>query len=69
MPQLLSIPGGARGIGLALAHGAAELGSDVAVLDILDKPNEAFQDLEKELGVRAGYYRLFDMVPHNVATG
>ncbi|KAK5294190.1 hypothetical protein LTR99_009588 [Exophiala xenobiotica] len=32
------VTGGARGIGLALAHGAAELGSDVAVLDILDKP-------------------------------
>jgi NAD(P)-dependent dehydrogenase (short-subunit alcohol dehydrogenase family) len=53
-----SIPGGARGIGLALAHGAAELGSDVAVLDILDQPNEAFDDLEKDLGVRAKYYRL-----------
>ncbi|KAK5272058.1 hypothetical protein LTR96_001688 [Exophiala xenobiotica] len=51
------VTGGARGIGLALAHGAAELGSDVAVLDILDKPNEAFDDLEKDLGVRAKYYR------------
>ncbi|KAK5555319.1 hypothetical protein LTR46_006949 [Exophiala xenobiotica] len=50
------VTGGARGIGLALAHGAAELGSDVAVLDILDKPNEAFDDLEKDLGVRAKYY-------------
>jgi hypothetical protein len=49
--------GGARGIGLALARGAAELGSDIAVLDALEKPSEAFSDFEKELGVRARYYR------------
>ncbi|KAJ9611158.1 hypothetical protein H2200_004341 [Cladophialophora chaetospira] len=51
------ITGGARGIGLALARGAAELGSNVAVLDVLDKPLEAFYDFEKELGVQARYYR------------
>ncbi|KIW69205.1 hypothetical protein PV04_05096 [Phialophora macrospora] len=51
------VTGGARGIGLALARGAAELGSDIAVLDVLEKPSEAFFDLEKVLGVRARYYR------------
>ncbi|KAL6245956.1 hypothetical protein RBB50_007109 [Rhinocladiella similis] len=51
------VTGGARGIGLALARGTAELGSDVAVLDILEKPSEAFLDFEKDLGVRAKYYR------------
>ncbi|KIX00873.1 uncharacterized protein Z518_09938 [Rhinocladiella mackenziei CBS 650.93] len=51
------VTGGARGIGLALARGAAELGSDVAVLDVLEKPSEAFFELESELGVRAKYYR------------
>ncbi|KIW28052.1 uncharacterized protein PV07_07739 [Cladophialophora immunda] len=51
------VTGGARGIGLALARGAAELGSDVAVLDILEKPSDAFLDFEKELGVTAKYYR------------
>ncbi|EXJ73599.1 uncharacterized protein A1O5_03361 [Cladophialophora psammophila CBS 110553] len=51
------VTGGARGIGLALARGAAELGSDIAVLDILEKPSDAFLDLEKGLGVRAKYYR------------
>ncbi|KIW11439.1 hypothetical protein PV08_10739 [Exophiala spinifera] len=51
------VTGGARGIGLALARGTAELGSDVAVLDILEKPSDAFHDFQKELGVRAKYYR------------
>ncbi|KIW89330.1 uncharacterized protein Z519_10184 [Cladophialophora bantiana CBS 173.52] len=51
------VTGGARGIGLALARGAAELGSDIAVLDILEKPSDAFLDFEKGLGVRAKYYR------------
>lgn len=55
--ELILITGGARGIGLALARGTAELGSDVAVLDILEKPSEAFLDFEKDLGVRAKYYR------------
>lgn len=40
-----------------MARGAAELGSNVAVLDVLEKPSEAFDDLEKELGVQARYYR------------
>ncbi|KAJ9646964.1 hypothetical protein H2204_000656 [Knufia peltigerae] len=51
------VTGGARGIGLALARGTAELGSDVAVLDILEKPSDAFLDFQKDLGVRAKYYR------------
>jgi NAD(P)-dependent dehydrogenase (short-subunit alcohol dehydrogenase family) len=53
----LTATGGARGIGLALARGAAELGSHVAVLDVLEKPNEAFGELERDLGVHAKYYR------------
>lgn len=57
-----SVTGGARGIGLALARGAAELGSDVAVLDVLDKPSEAFFEFEKDLGVKAGYYRCVNCI-------
>lgn len=41
------ITGGARGIGLAIAEAAAEAGSDVAILDVLEKP-------QKNLGK---YYR------------
>jgi hypothetical protein len=32
------------------------LGSDIAVLDVLEQPAEAFADFE-ELGVRARYYQ------------
>lgn len=48
--------GAARGIGLALARGAAELGSDVAILDTLNGPNENLKDWES-LGIRIKYYR------------
>ncbi|KAF9886551.1 hypothetical protein FE257_011323 [Aspergillus nanangensis] len=49
------VTGAARGIGLALARGAGELGSDIAVLDALQEPSE---DLASwGLGVRVGYYR------------
>ena len=57
----LTTAGGARGIGLALARGAAELGSDVAVLDVLEKPSDEFFEFEAELGVRAKYYRYVDI--------
>lgn len=48
--------GAARGIGLGLARGAAELGSDVAILDILEQPAEDLKSWEG-LGVRVKYYR------------
>jgi 3-deoxy-D-arabino-heptulosonate 7-phosphate (DAHP) synthase len=51
---------------LALARGAAELGSDVAVLDVLEKPSEAFSDLEQELGVKARYYRFVPALSYAV---
>ncbi|KAH8819890.1 short chain dehydrogenase [Xylogone sp. PMI_703] len=51
------ITGGARGIGLALARGAVELGSDIAIIDILDEPRDELLELENHLGVRAKYYR------------
>jgi NADPH-dependent 2,4-dienoyl-CoA reductase/sulfur reductase-like enzyme len=54
------ITGGARGIGLALAEAAAEAGSDVAILDVLDQPE---RDL-LQLGVRAKYYRCIALLPY-----
>lgn len=53
MGKTTVITGGARGIGLALAEAAAEAGSNLAILDVLDKPQ---RDLS-ELGVKAEYYR------------
>lgn len=49
--------GGGRGIGLSLARAAAELGSDVAVLDILEKPHDDLLNIAKDFGVRIEYYR------------
>jgi predicted Rossmann-fold nucleotide-binding protein len=54
------ITGGARGIGLALAGAAAEAGSDVAILDVLDQPQ---RDLS-QLGVKAKYYKCVVLVPY-----
>jgi hypothetical protein len=49
--------GGARGLGLAWVRGCAEVGADVAVIDILDAPDPDFELLEKECKVKARYYR------------
>jgi NAD(P)-dependent dehydrogenase (short-subunit alcohol dehydrogenase family) len=46
------ITGGARGIGLEMVKSIAEAGSDVAILDVLQKPQE---DLST-LGVKTKYY-------------
>lgn len=47
------ITGGARGIGLTLVEAAAEAGSNVVVLDVLE---ELLKDFSR-LGVQAQYYR------------
>ncbi|KAI9811868.1 MAG: hypothetical protein M1827_005219 [Pycnora praestabilis] len=41
------ITGGARGIGLAMAQGVVEVGGDVALLDVLDKPHQDLQEMQK----------------------
>ncbi|OAG11151.1 short chain dehydrogenase [Paraphaeosphaeria sporulosa] len=48
------ITGGGRGIGLAIAEAAAEAGSNIAVLDVLDKPHKSIS----KLGVKGKYYRV-----------
>ncbi|OJI99493.1 hypothetical protein ASPVEDRAFT_38902 [Aspergillus versicolor CBS 583.65] len=60
------VTGAARGIGLGLARGAAELGSDVAILDILE-PSEDFKSWEG-LGVRVKYYRTDVTKPDDLTT-
>lgn len=50
--------GGARGIGLTIARGVAELGGDVAILDTLEQPeDESFEDWASDFGVKARYFR------------
>ncbi|KAK2813956.1 hypothetical protein FQN50_000357 [Emmonsiellopsis sp. PD_5] len=52
------VTGGARGLGLAFSWAVAEVGANVAVLDLLDQPHDDFYLLEKELGVKAKLYRV-----------
>ena len=45
--RTIVITGGSRGIGLALAFAVAEVGGNVAIIDILSEPHPHFQELEK----------------------
>lgn len=55
------ITGGARGIGLALAFAVAEVGSNVAILDILEQPHEHFHVLQKDYGIKAKLYKCVNL--------
>ncbi|CAG7986351.1 unnamed protein product [Penicillium salamii] len=50
------VTGGARGCGLAFARGLAEAGANVAVFDVVS-PDDAFNAIEKDCGVRTAFYR------------
>jgi len=54
--------GAGRGIGLALARGAAELGSDIAILDTLESPHEDFIELQNDFGVKVKYYQYVSLL-------
>ena len=51
------VTGGAQGIGLALTKAIAEMGANVAVLDLQEKPLDHFAQLGKETGVKIPYFR------------
>lgn len=51
------ITGGARGIGLAMAVACAEVGSDIAAIDLLETPHDHFKKLENDYGVKVKLYR------------
>jgi hypothetical protein len=46
---------------LAFARGLAEAGANVAVFDVMP-PEEAFNAIEKDCGVRTAYYRYVEIL-------
>lgn len=51
------VTGGAQGIGLALTKAIAEMGGNVAVLDLQRKPSDYFAELAKEFRVKIPYFQ------------
>jgi sorbose reductase len=49
------ITGGGRGIGYAATRAIAEMGGNVAVMDVLSKPVGDFEQLSAEFGVKSLY--------------
>jgi sorbose reductase len=49
------VTGGGRGIGYAVTRAIAEMGGNVAVLDVLPKPVEDFDNLPNEFGTKTSY--------------
>ena len=49
------VTGGGRGIGLAICKAVAQLGGNVAVLDVLPQPSKEFHTLRDEYDIEATY--------------
>jgi NAD(P)-dependent dehydrogenase (short-subunit alcohol dehydrogenase family) len=47
------ITGGARGLGLSMAHGLAKWGVKIALLDVLPEVNTSAETLQREFGVQS----------------
>ena len=55
--RTIVITGGGRGLGLAFGFAVAEVGGNVAIIDLLDKPHDHFRKLETEFGVKVKLYK------------
>jgi sorbose reductase len=51
------VTGGAQGIGFASTRAICELGGNVAVLDVQDKPVEEFAALARDFGVKTHFIK------------
>jgi NAD(P)-dependent dehydrogenase (short-subunit alcohol dehydrogenase family) len=51
--QVAVITGGARGLGLSMAHGLARWGVKIALLDVLPEVNTSAENLQHEFGVQS----------------
>lgn len=50
------VTGGAQGIGLTVTAAIAEMGGNVAVIDLQEKPSVDLDSLAKQFGVKIGYF-------------
>ncbi|KAM0547568.1 hypothetical protein ACHAPJ_010312 [Fusarium lateritium] len=55
--RTIVITGGGRGLGLAFAFAIAEVGGDVAIIDLLEKPDDHFNELASKFGIKAKSYK------------
>jgi NAD(P)-dependent dehydrogenase (short-subunit alcohol dehydrogenase family) len=51
--QVAVITGGARGLGLSMAHGLARWGVKIALLDVLPEVNTSAEKVQREFGVQS----------------
>jgi NAD(P)-dependent dehydrogenase (short-subunit alcohol dehydrogenase family) len=51
--QVAVITGGARGLGLSMAHGLARWGVKIALLDVLPEVNTSAETMQREFGVQS----------------
>jgi NAD(P)-dependent dehydrogenase (short-subunit alcohol dehydrogenase family) len=51
--QVAVITGGARGLGLSMAHGLAKWGVKIALLDVLPDVNTSAENVQREFGVQS----------------
>lgn len=62
--RTIVITGGGRGLGLAFGFAVAEVGGNVAIIDLLDEPHDHFKKLETEFGVKVKLYKyVFPLAP------
>jgi len=57
MLLLTLISGGGGGIGFSISRAVAELGGNVAIMDVLDKPDPEVESLSSEFGVETRYIK------------
>ncbi|EPE08052.1 short-chain dehydrogenase reductase sdr [Ophiostoma piceae UAMH 11346] len=55
--RTIVITGAGRGLGLAFAFAVAEVGGNVAIIDLLDKPHDHFNKLQSEFNVKVKLYK------------
>ncbi|KAG0647013.1 NADP-dependent mannitol dehydrogenase [Hyphodiscus hymeniophilus] len=65
--RTIVITGGGRGLGLAFGFAVAEVGGNLAIIDLLDQPHDHFRKLETEFGVKVKLYRS-DVANHATLT-